>query len=501
MYTRDEIKSMCSRFPNFEEQSLAFHYAPRMPKAMIKETEEVVAYARKFNDEVIRPLSLEIDRETFADPDYMPWKMVKKANEWGWYTMWVPKAFGGKGYNLPSLSYASEEIASCNLSLANVLNVHYLGQASLMMACNARVIKKVMDDVVQGEKSGDPCLIALAITEPSAGTDVEEVDLEDKGKITCQAKKVKGGYVVNGSKVFISMGHLSKWTVLIAYTDLKKASETTVTMMVKEGMKGFSFGRHENKLGQRACVASVLNFDECFIPDELVILDPERIKTFSKHPVREITMRYIDYVVTTTRPGVASWGAGSARAAYEAALKYANEAKINGDPMINFEWVQCRLAEMYANVRLARLCFEDANYATQYRGFMKPLQAKPMYYFTKYMPKSYFKTVVAPLLNLDGATKAMSKQYLEDQLPEDQHLCSGLASLAKFSASDLAIKNCQMALELMGQYGMRHENRIEGILRDAKLLQIYEGSNQLNRLNLFKSLIAPVCPQVKIFEN
>ena len=501
MLTRSQVKSFISRYPEFEDATLSLHYAPRMPKAMVKETQEVVAIARKFNDEVARPLYLELDRKTHEDPNYFPWDLVKKANEWGFYTMWVPKIFGGKGYNMPSLSYFVEEIGSVCLGIANVLCVHYLGVSGLMMAGNAKVIKKVMGEVAQGEKTGDPCIIALAITEPTAGTDVEEVDLEDQGKITCHAKKVQGGYIVNGSKIFISMGHLSKWTVLYGYTDLKKASESTVVMMVKEGMKGFTFGTHENKMGQRICPASVLNFEDCFVPDELVMFDPEKVRKFSRQPVRDITMRHIDYIVSITRPAVGAFGTSAARGAFEAALKFANETELDGKPMINSEWVQRMLAEMYKNVRLGRLAYVEANYANSHRGVYNILQMKPIYYYLKYLPKAYFDKVISPLLDKGFATWLLSKWYLDWQKPKDQHCCTGLGSLAKFSGTDFGVRNCQMALELMGQEGLRHENGVEKILRDAKLLQIYEGTNQLNRLNLFKSLIAPACPQAKVFEE
>lgn len=500
MLKRSQVVSLCNKFPEFADQTLSLRAAPKIPKGLIRETEEIVAYCRKFNEEVARPLSLKLDRKTYEDPNYFPWELAKKVNEWGFYTMWVPKAFGGKGYNMASLSYAAEELASCDLGISNVICVHYLGVASLMMTGEAKINRKILNEVAQGEKSGAPCMIALAITEPTAGTDVEEIDLEDKGKITCHARKVKGGYIVNGSKIFISMGHLSKWTVLVAYTDLKKASETTVVMMVKDGMEGFTFGTHENKMGQRICPASVLNFEDCFVPDELVLLDPARVKTFTKKPVREVKMQYIDYVVTTTRPGVGALATGAARGAYEAALKYVNETEIDGRPMSQYEWVQCRLAEMYTNVRLARLGFEDANYASQLYGMLGLVQSKGPFYFQKYAPKGYFDNVIAPMLDKPGATRLMSRLYYDKQKPKDQHICTGLASLAKFNASDLASRNCQMAIELMGQVGLRHENRVEKILCDAKLLQIYEGTNQLNRLNLFKSLIAPACPQAKIFE-
>lgn len=501
MLGRSDVKSFISRFPNFENETLSMYYAPRMPKAMIRETEELIALARKFNDEVARPLCLELDRKTHEDPDYFPTELVKKTNEWGFYTLWIPKLFGGKGYNMPSISYFLEEIGSVCLGIANVIGVHYLGMTGLMMSCNAKVTGQVLSEVVEGEKTGNPCLISFSITEPNAGTDVEEVELEAVGRLGCHAKKVKGGYIVNGSKIFISMGHLSKWTVLYAYEDLKKGADTKVSMVVKIGMKGFSFGRHENKMGQRICPASVLNFEDCFVPDEYVLTSPESLKSFTKHSSRDMNMRHIDYVFSISRAAVGAFGIGAARGAFNAALKYANENEIDGKPMVAYEWVQCRLAEMYANVRIGRLTYQEANYANQHRGPYNLLQMKPMYYYLKYMPLWFFNTIIGPLFNNSIGTWLMSKWYLDWQKPEDQHLTTGLASMAKFSCTDFGVRNCQMALELMGRAGLRQENGAEKILRDAKLLQIYEGTNQLNRINLFKSIIAPATPKATFFEE
>jgi acyl-CoA dehydrogenase len=231
------------------------------------------------------------------------------------------------------------------------------------------------------------------------------------------------------------------------------------------------------------------------------MFDPEKIKNFTKQPVREIKLRYMDYVLSITRPAVGAFGTGAARGAFEAALTFANETELDGKLMINYEWVQCLLAEMFKNVRLGRLAYVEANYANSHRGVYNILQMKPIYYYLKYLPNAYFDKVISPLLDKGFATWLLSKWYLDWQKPKDQHCCTGLGSMAKFCGTDFGVRNCQMALELMGQDGLRNENGVEKILRDAKLLQIYEGTNQLNRLNLFKSLIAPTCPQAKVFED
>ena len=501
MLSGSEVSARLSLFPKFEDTHLSLPYAPRMPKHMVRQTREVIAIARKFNQDVARPMALELDRKTHEDPDYMPWDLVELCNRWGFYTMWIPKMFGGKGYNMPSMSYFVEEVGSVCLGIANVIGVHYLGVASVTSSANARLTKRIMNEVIDGEKTGKPCLIAMAITEPSAGTDVEEVDLEDKGKITCHAKRVKGGYIVNGTKVFISMGHVSTWTVIFAFTDLKKPSETTVALMVKTGTKGFSFGTHENKMGQRACPASMLIFEDCFIPDELVLFNSDMAKQITNKPMRDISQHYIDYVVSATRPGVCAFGVGAARGAFEVALKYASTTEVNGKLLINNEWVQCILAEMYKNVALGRLAYVEANYANSHRGMYQLLQLKPFYYYYLLMPKAYFDTVIASAMEKDYFRKFMGKVYYDWTKPADQRCCSGWASLAKFVGTDIGVKNCQMALELMGATGLRQDAGAEKILRDAKLLQIYEGTNQLNRLNAFKCLIAPAVPQAKVFEE
>ena len=501
MLTGEEVASRLSGFPKFEDSCPGLSYAPRMPGHMVQETREVIAMARKFNEEVAKPLALKLDYLTHEDLDYLPWELVEEANRRGFYSMWVPKIFGGRGYNLPSIAFFSEEIASVCAGIANVIGVHYLAVAGLLSAGNAQIAKRVLKEVVEGEKTGRPCVLALATTEPGAGTDVEEVDLVDKGHVTCQARRVKDGYVVNGTKVFISMGHVSSWTVLYAYEDSKRPSETTIGFAVKTGTKGFTFGSHENKMGQRVCPASVLIFEDCFIPDGQVIFSAALVKKFSNQPFRDIAQRYIDYVVAATRAGVCAFGTGVARGAFEAALRYASDTKINGRLLINREWVQSTLAEMYKNVLLGRLAYTEANSANSLRGLYRFMQSTPVYHYLRLMPRIWFDRVISPFLDLKLTSRGMGKLYYDRANPDDQRCCSGWASVAKFAGTDLGIKNCQMAVELMGQTGLRHDAGVEKMLRDVKLLQIYEGTNQLNRLNVFKCLIAPSAPQAKLFDE
>jgi alkylation response protein AidB-like acyl-CoA dehydrogenase len=501
MLSSSEISSLLSKFPRFDDTHIGLSYAPRMPAHMGGEIREVVAIARRFNDEVARPRALELDRKTHEDPGYMPWELVETANRWGFYSMWIPKIFGGRGWCIRSMSYFAEEVGSVCLGILNVIGVHYLGVTGIIASANTRLAKRVLNEGVEGEKSGKPCLVALAVTEPGAGTDVEEVELVARGKVACHAKKVPGGYVVNGTKVFISMGHVSTWTVLIAYEDLRRPAETSITLMVKTGARGFSFGTHENKMGQRVCPASELVFEDCFIPDDQVLFSAELAGKFTSKPYRDVSQRYIDYVVSATRPGVCAFGISAARGAFEAALAYASGTRVNGRPLVDSSWVQSLLAEMYKNVALGRLAYVEANHSNGLRGLNRVIQAKPVYYYTRYMPRAYFDRVVSPFLDKPVSSRIMGKLLYDMPKDEDQKCCSGWASLAKFAGTDLGVRNCQMAIELMGRAGLRQDSGAEKLLRDIKLLQIYEGTNQLNRLNLFKCLIAPQAPGTRVFDE
>ncbi len=491
----------------FEDMNVSIQALNRLPKVMLQETRFVLEEARKFNREVIRPQALELDRKMQEEPDYLPWDFVEETNRRGFYTMFIPRLFGGKGYNLPSLSYVLEEMASECTAMANLMGVHWLGIATLTASWNVRLINKIMRDVAEGEKVGEPRIISLAITEPEAGTDVEEMELLRKAKVGCRIEKVSGGRLINGRKIFISSGHLSTWHMLIGYGDINRPHETTVMMAVRTGTEGFSFGHTEKKMGQKACPASELIFEDCFVPEENVCFDAtdiNRVPRWYGKPKRTVegySSQVIHYVLSASRAGVAGFATGVARGAYEEARRFAVETEAEGKRLIDQEWVQCHLAEMYKNVALARLSYVETNYANSLYGMFKVLQWKPMFYFLKYAPRPFLDRIMSPVMELDEVTWLFRRLCLDGQSDEEMHRAAGWGSLSKFAASDLGLINCQMALDLMGKSGVRFDERAEKHLRDSKLLQIYEGTNQLNRLNLFNSLIGRSIPGVKPFEE
>lgn len=498
MISRSERKAFLKKEPQFDDIMCSLRATGRQPRGIIKETKAVMAIARKFNEEVARPYAAELDLKMHADPDYLAWDFVKTANEWHFYTMFIPKVFGGQGFSLSCVGCFLEELGSVCPSLANLVGVHYLGYAGLIASWNIKLTDRISREVVKGQETGEPCLISFAMTEPDAGTDSQNVEFMDTGSLACHARKVEGGYLLNGTKIFISCGHLSTWHTVFAYTDIDKASENMALMMVRTGSQGFSFGKKEKKMGQKASVASELVFRDCFVPDELVLLDKSHTKGFSRTP-RQTTEQILAYIWSASRTGVSSFGVGVARGAFEKALAFAAETEIDGDLLINHEWCQAMLAEMYNNVAVGRLSYFESAYASGMHGMWKLLNLKPMYYMVKWSPLKLLDKTFPRIANMGFTTWLFRKLAFDLQGDDEIDRSDGWGSLAKVVGTDAAVTNCRMALEMMGKAGIRHDHLVEKLLRDSKLLQIYEGTNQINRINTFKRLVARTCPGTECF--
>ena len=498
--TRPETSGYPSAGLGFTDTLNSLEAQHRLPARIKADFHEAIRLAREFNNEVLRPVYLGVDRKVMEDNEYLPLDFIRKANEWGLYTLWIPKMYGGQGLNMLSLYTFMEELSSVCAGLANLIGAHYLGVSVLCSSCNMKITNRILRDVVSESKKGNPCLISLAWTEPGAGTDQVEAPLLPQAKVRTQASKVAGGYLVNGSKVFISAGHVSTWHMLICYEDVKKPADTLIMLAVKTGMKGFTFGHKEHKMGQKACVASELIFENCFVPDENVCFSKDQVRRLNI-TAREAGLKMISMFPAVTQPGVASISTGIARAACEAAIEYAAKKKVAGEFLINQEWAQIVIADMYTNVVAARTLYMEAAYAAGLMSMIRLLFNKALFYLTLYTPAWVFTKFVAPMFNLEIVNHIYRKLNFEWTSAEDERNMSGLGSLTKFSCSDMAVANCNMALDLMGADGTRHDAGAEKLLRDAKLLQIYEGTNEVNRINLFSQHIAHTMPGVRVFEE
>jgi butyryl-CoA dehydrogenase len=239
----------------------------------------------------------------------------------------------------------------------------------------------------------------------------------DAGAIQTAAVLDGKDYVINGTKQWITNGGEAEIYSIIAITDKSKGPRGASAFIVEKDTPGFSFGKKEKKLGIRASATRELVFQDCRIPKENLV-------------AREgmgfiITMRTFD----KTRPGVGAHAVGLAQAALDEAVQYAREREQFGRKIISFQAVQHILADMATHIEAARaLVYSAARFV--------------------------------------------------DSDPRDYSKVSGMA---KVFASDVAMKVCEDAVQIFGGYGYMREYPVEKMMRDAKILQIFEGTNQIQR--------------------
>ena len=239
----------------------------------------------------------------------------------------------------------------------------------------------------------------------------------DASAIKTLATKVGDHYVLNGLKHFITNGGDAETYVVIAMTDKTKGARGASAFIVEKGTPGFSFGKKEDKFGIRASSTRELIFTDCKIPKEN-LLAKEGMGFI-------VTMRTFDM----SRPGVAAQALGIAQGALDLAVKYAKERHQFGKSISSFQGIQWMIADMATEIEAAR----------------------GLVYSTARM--------------VDAGVKDVSKA----------------SAMAKMYASDVAMKVTVDALQIFGGYGYMKDYPIEKYVRDAKITQIYEGTNQIQR--------------------
>jgi len=248
----------------------------------------------------------------------------------------------------------------------------------------------------------------------------------DAGNIKTRAVKEGDYYILNGTKCFITNGGIADIYVVIAMTDPSKGSRGASAFIVEKGMEGFSFGKKEKKMGIRSSETRELIFDNCKVPKEN-LLGKEGMGFM-------IAMKTFD----VSRPGVAAQALGIAQGALDDAIKYSRERIQFGQPICSFQAIQHMLADMATQIEAARcLVYQVA----------KSIDANPNGRFTKE------------------------------------------SAMAKLFASDVAMKVTVDAVQILGGYGYMRDYPMEKRMRDAKITQIYEGTNQIQRNEIALALI------------
>jgi butyryl-CoA dehydrogenase len=365
--------------------------------------------ARDVATKEILPRAAEIDRG-----HAFPHAIVSRLGELGLLGVAVPEAWGGAGMDTVSYALALEEISRACASCGVIMSV----QNSLVCGPLARSgtdaqRKRWLPDLATGKKIG-----AFALSEPEAGSDA--------ASLRTTAVRKDGGWVLNGTKNFITNAPVASVLLVAASTDAKLGARGISVFLVPTDAPGVTIGKPDDKLGIRGAVSSQVFFADCHLDagqDALLGAEGEGFK---------IAMSALD----GGRIGIAAQAVGIARAAFEDATRYALERKTFGHPIADHQAIQFKLADMCTEIDAARM-----------------------------------------LLWRAAAKKDAGGRYTSE------------AAMAKLFASEAANRAAKEGLQIFGGYGYLADFPAERHFRDAKITEIYEGTSEIQRLVIASSLL------------
>ncbi len=362
--------------------------------------------ARRFARAEIAPIAARLD-----ETGEFPHDVLAKAFDLGLVNLTVPQELGGPGLAHLDQVIVNEELAAGCAGITTSMVANDLSLLPILLGGTDDQKRRLAVPFTERLKLGCFCL-----TEPGAGSDV--------AGMATHARRDGDGYVLEGSKCFITNGGYAEQYTVFATVD-RQAGRKGITCFVVEGRpEGLTVAKKENKMGQRASNTVMLHFDGVRVPAA------NRIG--AEGDGFRIAMATLD----NSRPLTAIFAVGIARAALEHATAYARERKQFGRPIADFEAVQFMLADMATEVEAARLLTYEA----------------------------------AWLLD-EGARNTL------------------VSSHAKRFAADMAMRVTTDAVQIFGGYGYMKDYPVEKLMRDAKLIQIYEGTSQIQRLVIARELL------------
>ena len=286
-----------------------------------------------------------------------PLATIKELGKLGLLGTIFPHEYGGAGMGYVEYVTAIAELSRVDGSVGIIVAAHTsLCSNHIFLAGNETQQKKYIPKLATGEHIG-----AWGLTEPSAGSDA--------GSARMTAARAKGGWILNGTKTFITNGHYADVIVALAVTDRAAHTHGLSAFIIEKDSQGFHAGRKENKLGLRASNTAELIFEECFVPEEN-LLGKEGDGFID-------AMRVLD----GGRISIAALALGMAEGAYGAALKYSKERQQFGQPISEFQAIQWKLADMATEIEAAKLltyraaAMKDAGMKTTLESSMAKLYA------------------------------------------------------------------------------------------------------------------------------
>jgi len=452
----------------------------------LKKAESAQKTARDFAKSEIAPRVLEIDQKCAADPSYFDWELWEKANSAKLNISPIPEKMGGLGWSALDNALLVEEFTSACMGCASNITFNTFGLLGAMVECKTDIVLKIISQMVDAQRRAKPLFWSWAITEPSAGTDVEDEEAMATMRPSTHAKKIDGGYLLNGTKCFITNGSLAHFVIATIPADPVHPKDSMATFFVPTTTKGFSVGRIEHKCGQKASQTAELFFKDVFVPEENVWEPPGKGLAHTRE------------ILSITRGFIGIGGLGIARGALERGIRYVSRKKVKHHRLIDEEWVQMAIADMIKDINAVRCAGINFAMALDAHHVWKMFDSVPVKAGLKIVPekillgKSLQALAAKPLFRNTGS--AFKQKLVSEELIE-QFVYYG--SLVKVAGTDLAVNISSRVSDLVGLEGMSYEYGIEKSFRDAKVTQIYEGSNQANRIDIAKHALSKMMASSK----
>ena len=361
---------------------------------------------RTYVAEQITPHAARWDRER-----QFPAQALRGLAALGCYGIAVPESLGGAGLNYSALAVIIEEIAAGDGATSTVISVNNCPVCSILMAyANEAQQQQWLVPLARGEMLGAFCL-----TEPHVGSDASA--------LRTTARREGNDYIIDGVKQFITSGKHADVAIVMAVTDQAAGKRGISAFLVPTQTPGYRVARLEDKVGQHASDTAQIAFEGCRIPaGNLLGEEGQGYK---------IALSGLE----GGRIGIASQSLGMARAAFEAALRYAKDREAFGQAIFNHQAVQFRLADMATSLEAARQLIAHA-----------------------------------------AALKDAGQPCLKE------------AAMAKLFASEMAERVCSDAIQIHGGYGYVSDFPVERIWRDVRVCQIYEGTSDIQKILIGRAL-------------
>ena len=377
-------------------------FNPCMKHQLIRKT------VREFVESEIKPHVALMDKES-----RFPWEIIEKMKPLNFFGLQVPKIYGGADLDTISYAITIEELSRVSAALGLCVTVHNsVGIFPILKFGTKEQQNRFIPAMASGDSIGAFCL-----TEANAGSDA--------GGVETNAVETKDGFILNGTKIFVTNGGVCGTILVFAVSEGRDKKNYASVFIVEKDCPGFSVGEIEDLCGMRANPVSSLFFEDCKVPETNLLGKMGQ------------GMKIGLIALDTGRIGIAAQALGIAQAAFESSVSYAKERQQFNKPLSKFQTIQNYLAEMATKIDASRLLV--------YRA---------------------------------AACKDSGKAFSE------------ASSMAKLYCSATAKEVTDMAVQIHGGSGSSKEYDVERYFRDAKVTQIYEGTSEVQKMVIARSILS-----------